>query len=169
MFNSWHPKGQRGLIYTICQFPSCKYSHYDHLQATSMMSLNTEMEQEVHHRVSEAGPSQFQHGTRGSLRALETVPLSYKDPLPTPLLLILQSLPITSAMPCPTLVPQATPSETPQGDERTPPILQPHGKSKMWGELQVSLHLVVEWRDSSLDDFISPGSRSISGYAVQYR
>lgn len=96
MFNSWHPKGQRGLICSICQFPSCKYSHHDRLQATSVMSLNMEMKQEVHHQISEAGPSQFQHGNRGGQRALKTVPLSYEDPIPTPLLLILQSLPITS-------------------------------------------------------------------------
>lgn len=133
MFNSWHPKGQRGLIYTTCQFPSCKYSHHDHFQATSVMSLNTEMEQEVHHRISEAGPGQFQHGTRGSQQALKTAPLSYEDPPPTPLLLLLQSLPITSATPCPALVPQIILLEYPQGDERTPLVLQPTERAKCGG------------------------------------
>lgn len=104
MFNSWHHREEKVLICSIWPFLYCKYSHHDQLQATTMMSLITEMGRQVHSLIVGAGVTQFQHGTGGNPQALKTVFLCYEDFLPTSLLLTLQSSPNTLPTLCPRLV-----------------------------------------------------------------
>lgn len=43
MFNKQFSRGKEALICSSCQFPWCKYSHYDQFQATNMTSQNREL------------------------------------------------------------------------------------------------------------------------------
>ena len=54
---------KRGLICGIHQFPSGKYPHCGQFQATNLMSLNTKLARDMHHRLQQAGPNRLQHTT----------------------------------------------------------------------------------------------------------
>lgn len=52
--------GENVLIRNVCQFLWCKYSHHGPFQTNNMMSLNVELEIDVHNWLLFTGGTQFQ-------------------------------------------------------------------------------------------------------------
>ena len=71
MFNNWLFKGKNNQVYSICQFPQCKYSHNGQFQTTNMRSLIPGVGKDAQNRFWGIRPVRLTPEHQSSCRSLD--------------------------------------------------------------------------------------------------